>query len=324
MNKRTWIKSAIALVAAAASPVLRAESKWPKRSIRLIVPYAPGGATDVTSRVVAEMASRTLGHPVVVENRPGGASTLGIEMAVKAAPDGYTFICIADSGAYQHLLRPELTWSVAKDLTPISLLVEQPIVIVVHPDLGVDSLQELMALARSGKMQYAVSGTGSTHHLAGHVLAQRAGIRWEHIPYKGGGQAVNDLVAGHVKVGILGSGPVLPQVKAGRLKLLAVTTAARSVYLPEVPTVAESGYSGYNVPQWFGVFAPAGTPSAVTASMQRELAEALKQPQSIETLQSLALETVGSSSKELAQRVGEETKVWADFAKSLKLNRPLS
>src|SRR5690606_20030305 len=130
------------------------------------------------------------------------------------APDGYTFVCIADSGAYQPLLRPELKWSVTKDLIPISLLVTQPIVIVAHPDLGVDSLQELMAQARSGQMQYAVSGAGSTHHLAGEVLARRAGIRWEHIPYKGGGQAVNDLVAGHVKVGILGSGPVLPQVKA--------------------------------------------------------------------------------------------------------------
>lgn len=319
MSRRKFIVQAAALLGAAAAGPLRAQEAWPARSIRLVVSYAPGGTADIVSRLAAAKASLALGQPIVVENRPGGSGSLGIDVVLKSPPDGYTFVCIADSGAFLPVVRPELKWDANRDLVPVSMLVTQPIVIAVHPSLEIDTFQDLIALARRTELQYAVSVVGSTHHLAAVLLAQRAGIKWQVIPYKGGGQAINDLVAGRVKVGVLGSGPVLPQVKAGRLKLLAVTTAQRSVSLPDVPTVAESGYPGYEVPQWFGVFALAGTPAPIVARMQRELAGAIKQADVVKALRDLALDPVGSSSADLGSMVQKGAGMWRSAAKQLML-----
>src|SRR5918997_4466709 len=233
-------------LAAAVAPPRRAtgqtpQAAWPARPIRVIVPYAPGGTADTTARALGHAMAPRLGQPVVVENRSGATGAIGMEAAARAAPDGHTLVVAADPAIYPPYPRPRPPYHPLRDLAPVSVLVQQPIVVAAHPGLGVRTLAELVAVARArpGEVAYVPSGTASTHHLAAELLCRRAGIRMTHVPYRGGGQAINDLVAGQVGLGVLGSGPVVPPARAGRLRLLAVTPAARSPGLPEGATVAE-------------------------------------------------------------------------------------
>lgn len=319
MDKRNCVQVAAGVLALAVSWASFAQDAWPKRPVRLLVPTAAGGAIDIVSRLVSEAAYARLGQPVVVDNRPGAAQSLAINAALGAAPDGYTFITLSDNGLYQPLIRKGFNWSVETSFVPVSLLITQPMVIVVNPASGISSLQELVAKAKGGPLQYVVASAGSAQHLAGALLAKRAGFEWTPIPYKGGGEAIRDLAGGLVTVGILGPGPVLPHVKSGRLKIIATTAPQRSPLLPGVPTVAESGFAGFEVVQWIGVFARTGTPVEAIARMQRESAAAVILPKNAAVLQSLGLDAVGSSGAEFAERIRKDAPVWSGLAKSLGL-----
>lgn len=252
---------------------------WPSRPIRFVVCFPAGGSTDVAARIVGEYVSHALGQPVVVENRGGANGNIGIEAAAKSGSDGYTFlVCTDATTSNPHLYN--MSVDVLQQLAPVAQLSRQPIALAAHPDLGVRSLAELVALAKQQPgMRYATgSGSGSAQHMVAQWFAQIAGLKLEQVPYRGGGPAINDLIAGHVKLGSLGSTPLIPHYKAGTLYLLAQSMATRAVSLPDVPTFQEAGMTGLVLDQWVGVFAPAGTPPAVTARLAAEIRKALADP----------------------------------------------
>jgi tripartite-type tricarboxylate transporter receptor subunit TctC len=294
---------------------------WPARPIRILVGFAPGGTTDVSARMVGDIASKELGQTVVVENRPGGAGSLVIEALVRGAPDGYTIVVGSDSSFYQPVLRPSLSYRTERDLRPVTILTNQPIVIAVHPAPGWKSINDLLAAARArpGAISYALSSATGTQAVAAGVFFRMAKVKMVGIPYKGGGQAVVDLVSGQVPVAVLGSAPLVPQAKAGRIRMIAVTSKERSKALPEVPTLAEMGFPEMDISQWFGAVAPAATPNDVVAKLSAAFNKALADPQVAQRLFNSGLEVVGGSPEEMGRRMAVETKVWAKAAKEANL-----
>jgi len=293
---------------------------YPTRPIRLIVPFPAGGATDVGARVTAEYLSRSFGQQLYVENKSGANGTIGVEAAAKGPPDGYTILVTIDTVASNpHVLKTNI--DPRKDLVPIIQLSRQPIVLAAHPSLGVDSLQELVALAKKQPgLRYATgSGIGSQQHMAVQWFAQIAGIKLEQVPYRGGAQAVNDLIGGHAKLGSLGSTPLIPHYKAGALRLLAQTTGARSPSLPEVPTFEEAGIKGLILEQWLGVFAPAGTPQAVTTRLNAEMNKALADPGVRKSYEDSAQEPVGGTAEQFAKIVARDFAKFGRLANELNL-----
>jgi tripartite-type tricarboxylate transporter receptor subunit TctC len=265
---------AAALTMVATAPALADE--WPNRPIRFVVCFPAGGSTDVAARVIGEYVSRSLGQQIYVENRGGANGNIGMEAAVKSAADGYTFlVCTDATTSNPHIYKMSI--DVMKDLMPILRVSRQPIALAAHPSLGVRSLAELTALAKQQPgMRYATgSGSGSPQHMVAQWFAQMAGIQLEQVPYRGGGPAITDLIAGHVKLGSLGSTPLIPHYKAGALYLLAQSMDTRSASLPDVPTFEESGMKGLVLDQWVGIFAPAGTPPAIAARLGAEIGKAL-------------------------------------------------
>lgn len=294
---------------------------WPARPIRLLVGFAPGGTTDLSARLVSDIVSKELGQTVVVENRPGGAGSVVIETLVRGAADGHTFVVGSDSSFYQPVLRPSLAYRTERDLRAITILTNQPIVIAVHPAPGWKSIGELLkaAKARPGEIAYALSSATGTQAVAAGVFFRMAGVKMVGIPYKGGGQAVVDLVSGQVPVGVLGAAPVVPQAKAGRIKLIAVTSRTRAKSLPDVPTLAEMGYPDMDISQWFGAVAPRSASNEVVARLSAAFNKALSDPRIAQQLFNAGLEVVGGSSEEMARRMSVETRVWAKAAKEAGL-----
>ena len=292
---------------------------WPAKPVRWIVPYPPGGSTDIAARVVADRVGQALGQSVVVENRSGAAGNIGIEAASKSAPDGYTILVAPDSLASNpHLYK--IGWDPFRDFLPVIQLARQPVVLAVHPSLGVNSVSELVALAKKNPGQgFATSGAGSQQHMAAEWFAQIAGIELTHVPYKGGGQAITDLVGGQVKIGSLGSSPLIPHYKAGKLKLLAQTTATRAPSLPEVPTYEEAGIKGLVIEQWLGVFVPAGTGSDIAARLNTEIAKALAEPAVRERYAQSALEPVGGTPASFAKLLRDDYDKYARLIRDLKI-----
>jgi tripartite-type tricarboxylate transporter receptor subunit TctC len=276
---------------------------WPSRPIRFIVPFPAGGSTDVGARVIADAFGRALGQQVFIENKSGGSGSLGMEAAAKSAPDGYTILVSTDQVAtLPHIMK--INFDALHDLVPVIQLSRQPVVLAVHPSLGVDTVAGFISLARARPgMSYATSGIGSQQHIAAAWFAQLAGIKLEHVPYRGGGQAINDLIAGHVQVGSLGSSPLIPHYKAGTLRLLAQTTAARSPSLPDVPTYQEAGLKGLVIDQWLGMFVPFRTPQAIAERLNRETNAALADPAVRATFLESAQEPVGGTATQFAQLV---------------------
>src|SRR3954471_5415500 len=289
-----------------------AAQDWPTRPVRLLVPYAPGGSTDVAGggRAAAppppHPLSRSIGQQVFVENRSGAGGVVGIEAAVRSAPDGYTVLVAPDNvSSAAHLFK--LTFDPLKDLVPVIQVSRQPVVLAVHPSLGVASLAEFVALAKKGPpLSYATSGAGTQQHMVAAWFAKLARVELEHVPYRGGGQAINGLVAGHVKVGSLGSSPLIPFYKAGTLRLLAQSTAARSPSLPEVPTYQEAGIKGLVLDQWLGAFVPTGTPPAIVARLRREINKALAEPAIRNSFLQSAQEPVGGDAEAFARLVRDD------------------
>ena len=235
---------------------------YPSKPVRVVIPLGTGGTTDVPGRIVAQRLSEALGQQFIVENKVGAGGTIGADFVAKSKPDGYTLLLTATPHVISANLYKNLPYNALGDFAPVIRVASGPYVLTVHPSLGVNSVRELIALAKKqpGKIDYASSGNGSAQHLVGALFAHMAGIELSHVPYKSSSQAQQDLVAGMVKVGFPGTPIVLPHMKSGRLKALAVTTAQRSAHLPDVPTIAEAGVPGYEALVWVGMLAPAGTP----------------------------------------------------------------
>jgi tripartite-type tricarboxylate transporter receptor subunit TctC len=314
---KTTFRILIALTMAAAACGAQAQD-WPNKPVRVVVPFAAGGSTDVAARLVAEYLSRAFGQQVYVENRTGANGVIGIEAVAKSDPDGYTLLVAPDAIASNpHVYKVNYA---LKDLTPVVQLSRQPIVLAAHPSLGVNTMAELIALARKQPgIRYGTgSGVGSAQHMVVQWFAQLAGIELEQVPYRGGGQAINDLIAGHVQLGALGSTPLIPHYKAGKLLLLAQTTEARSQSLPDIPTFQESGVKGLVLDQWLGVFVPAGTPGPIVARLNGEIGKALADQAIKGNLVSSAMEPIGGSAEQFARLVRD------DFAKYERLVKELN
>ena len=290
---------------------------WPSKPVRIIVAFAPGGSLDFTTRAIGDRMSQDLGQPVVVENRPGANGNVAAAYVAKQPADGYTVLSSADALlSSAHLYK--LDYDALKDLAPVIQFTSQPLVLAVHPSLGVSSVAELIAAAKKKPgMGYATSGAGSGQHILGEWFARLAGIELTHVPYKGGGQAIVDLVGGQVQIGSLGNTPVIPHARAGKLKIIAQSTARRSASLPDVPTYEESGLKGMVLDQWLGLLVPAGTPREVIERFNASAAKALKEPAIRDKLAAQGLEVVAHSVEEF------ERQYRGDFEKYGKLIREL-
>jgi tripartite-type tricarboxylate transporter receptor subunit TctC len=286
-----------------------AQETWPSRPVRLLVGYVPGGATDLVARVLAQQLQAQVGHPFVVENRAGATGTVAAETVARSQADGYTLLFgHMNSNAVAPVLFPKLGYDQARDFVPIALTASQAHLLLTRKDLQAANVAELVALAkRTPKgLNYASSGVGSAQHLAAEMFRLAAGVPLVHVPYRGSGQAMADLIAGQVDINFDGIGASLPSVREGQIRALAVTTAARISALPALPTLAESGFPGFAISSWFGLFAPTGTPSAVTGRLEQETRKALASPQMTRALADVGAEPGTLFGSEFAQFVAGE------------------
>lgn len=282
---------------------------WPSRPIRYIVPFAPGGTTDILGRMVAPGLSASLGQPVVVENRAGQAGSIGAAELARAAPDGYT---IGGGTISSHAINPSLyarlPYDAVRDFAPVTMLATLPNMLVVHPSLGVGSVQELIALlkANPNKYSFGSAGNGTSQHISGELFKMMTGVSMQHIPYKGSGPMIPDLLAGTVQLAFENITTAIQPVRTGRLKALAVTSAKRSFVAPEVPAMAETGLAGYDISSWQALFAPAGTPRTIVSRLHAEVARILNSPENLKKLHDLGLEAGGMAPEELGAMVQRE------------------
>jgi tripartite-type tricarboxylate transporter receptor subunit TctC len=285
---------------------------WPSRPIRMVVPLSPGGFADVPGRILAARLSSSLGYNVFVENRPGAGGTIGADFVAKSAPDGYTLLFTGTPHVISAWIYKKLPYDPLKDFEPVALVASGPYVLVVNPQLPVHSIRELIAAAKAqpGKIDYASSGNGSAQHLVSALFASMAGIELNHVPYKGSGPAMQDLLGGQVKVSFAGIPNVLPHVKAGRLRALAVSTPQRSPDLPDVPTAAEAGVPGYQATLWLNLAAPAGTPGEIVQRLYAETAKALQDAELQQNFRAAGVEASPMSPQELAGFMRGEYEKW--------------
>jgi len=287
--------------------------EYPSRPVRVIVPFSPGGAVDGPMRLVAQEMSKRMGQGVVIENRPGAGATIGSEAVAKSPADGYTLLLASQTNAISATLYSGLSFDPIEDFAAISLIGREPGVVVVNPALPVKTLQDLIAYVKARPMQidYASSGNGSGQHLFAALLCSMTGMRMNHIPYRGSGQATTDLLGGQVQVSIPGLSGMIGHIKAGKLRALAVTGARRAAQLPDVPTVAEAGVPGYEAYVWMGLLAPRATPPTVIDRLQREVVAALATPEVRTYMAAASVEAVGSTPGEFAAFFRTERDQWA-------------
>lgn len=314
---RRTLAAAVAVAAATlalpAPAWAQTDAAWPSKPIKWVVPFPPGGAMDVIARTLGEKAARELGQAVVVENRPGAGGNIGADYVAKQPADGYTIMITSIGMATNRALYPKLTYDPVRDFAPISLLAVVPNVLVVNAANTSDrSVKDVVARAgkEPGKLTYASAGNGTSIHLAGEVFASMAGVQMTHIPYKGSGPAVTDMLGGQVDLMFDSITSARPHIQSGKLRALAVTTARRSPALPDVPTVAEAGVPGYEVSPWFAVFARTGTPPEVIARLNKVLIDAMKQPETLRKLEGVGAEPIGSTPQELATHLNRELERW--------------
>jgi tripartite-type tricarboxylate transporter receptor subunit TctC len=310
--------SLVVLTAATAT----AQTPYPAKSIRLIVPFAAGGSSDFTARKLAHRISTSWGQQVIVDNRAGGTGVIGMQIAAKAAPDGYTMLFASSSTfATAPAISANLPYDPVKDYTPISLVVLGPNVLTAHPSLPVQSLKDLIQLAKAkpGQISYASPGVATASHMAGVLFARGAGIDLLHVPYKGGGIAVSDVLAGQVHLLFGSVSTSLSMVRIGKLRALAVTSTKRVSTIPEIPTMIESGLPGYEVAQWFGLAAPAGLPRALVTKFNQELVRILSHSETREALIKQGLEPVGSTPEEFGTYIKAELAKWTRVFKEVGL-----
>jgi tripartite-type tricarboxylate transporter receptor subunit TctC len=301
--------------AAAAAPA----DTFPSRSIRLVVPFPPAGATDILARAVANDLQKTWGQSVVVENRPGAGGNLGADQVAKANPDGYTLVMgTVGTHGINVSLYARMPYDAIRDFAPVTLVAAVPNLLVVHPSVPVTSVRELIDLARAqpGILNYASSGNGTSIHLSGELFKSMANVQITHVPFNGSGPAIGALVAGQVQAMFDNMPSALPQAKSGRLRPLAVTSAHRSPALPEIPTIAEAGLPGYDASSWFGVLAPAGTPRDIVAKLNAAIVRGLQSSETRDRLSGQGAEPVGDSPEHFAEFIRAEIAKWAGVVKA--------
>ncbi len=316
MKHRWWVAAAVACMAALYCGQGWAQS-YPTRPIRFVVPFAPGGSTDTLARILSQRLAEALGQQVVVDNRPGGNGNIGMEIVAHAAPDGHTIVLgyIANL-AIGPSLYAKLPFDPVKDYAPITQLASSPNVLVAHPSVAARNLHELFVLAKEKPVNFASAGVASVGHLTGELLNNLAGTRMVHVPYKGSGQAVTDLLGGHVQLMFSGFSSTLQHIKSGKLRPLAVTGSERSAALPGVPTIAEQGFPKFEATAWYGVLAPANTPKPVIRRLHGELVKLLKLPDVGQRLEGLGFEIVGSTPEQFGAYIKTEIRKWAQVVKA--------
>lgn len=305
-------------VLALAALASAAAQEYPVRPIRLIVPFPPGGGTDIAARTISNKLSETVKWTFVVENKPGAGGNLGVEQAVKSPADGYTLVIGQTSNlAINPALYAKLPYDPLKDLSPVALIVSAPVVFVVTANSRYGSLADLVAAAKRdpGGVSFASPGNGTVSHLAGELLQHAAGVKLTHVPYKGAAQAMGDLLGGQVQSFMSSVPSALAQIRGGRLRAIAVTSAKRAVQLPDVPTIAESGYPGFEATTWYGLLAPAGTPGAVIARLSTELNRVLEMPEVRERLATEGGEVLGGSPERFASLLRADRAKWGRVVK---------
>jgi tripartite-type tricarboxylate transporter receptor subunit TctC len=311
-------RSVVAIAALAIPSAAVAQSQYPAKSLRLVVPFAPGGPVDTLARAIGPKLSEALGQQVIIDNRAGAGSIIGTDIVVKAPPDGYTVLITSSSIAINPAIYPKMPFDATRDLAPISQLSTSSLIAVVHPSLPVKSIKELIALAkaRKGELVYASSGTGSAPHLAVELFNSMTGAKMVHVSYKGAAPATIDLLAGHVSLMFNNLISAVPNVQSGRLRALAVTGAKRTAALPELPTIAEAGVPGYEASTWYAMFTPAATPAPIVERLHKEIAAISKSAEIRKQLSAVGIEPVGGTPAELAKYLRSELVKWGKVAKA--------
>ena len=291
---------------------------YPSKPIRMIVPFAPGGGTDILARIIGQQLADAWGQAVNVENRAGASGNLGTELVARSVPDGHTLVMAINTHAVNASLYSKLPFDPVKDFAPVILTATTANILVVHPSVAANSVQELIALAKAqpGKLNYASGGSGTTSHLAAELFKTMAGVEMVHVPYKGGGAAYTDLISGQVQLYFVGIPGTLQYLKAGRLRALGVTTLRRSPAAPETPTIAESGLPGFSATTWWGILAPAGTPQPIIARIDFEVARILKLPEVRAKLDAQGFEPVASTPESFGAFMRSEIELWAKAVKA--------
>ncbi len=313
------MKSALKAFIAASWLALAASAPaaYPDRPIKLVVPYTPGGVTDALARYVAKGLADRVGQPVVVENRGGGGANIGADVVAKSPADGYTLLMgSAATHAINSSLYKKLSYDHIKDFAPITQVAQVPNILVVHPSVPANNVRELIDYAKKnpGKLNFGSSGAGGTIHLSGELFKTMAGVDMVHVPYKGSAPAVSDLLGGQVQV--MFDSSVVPHVKSGKLKALAVTSANRSSALPDVPTMAEAGLPGYESTAWFGILAPVGTPEPILSKLHVELTAVLKDPATQQWMKAQGFDAIGDTPAQFAAYIRKETDKWSKVVKA--------
>ena len=313
---------ALALLLATLASAASAQT-YPTRPVRLVAPFAPGGGTDISARILAEGLGPVLGQTVVVDNRPGAGSTLGTDIVSKAAPDGYTLLLGNISLAFNAALYRHLPFDTVRDFAPVSLVTDQPNILVAHPSLSAKSFKEFISLARSqpGKLTYGSAGLGSGTHLAMELLLMSQHMDLVHVPFKGTGPALTALLGNQISVFFSTYASALPHVKANRLRAYAVTSLNRTKTLPEVPTVAESGVPGYEYSTWYGLLAPGKTPKAILGQLNRSTVSVLNQPDMKQKFEAQGMDAVPSTAEKFTAYLKSETVKWAKVVVAAKIPR---
>ena len=320
--KRVFYARAAAMLLAAILPASAAAQAFPSKPLKIIVPYSPGGTTDLLARLVGQKLSERFGQPVIVDNKPGANGMIGSDFVAKSPPDGYTLgIASPGSHAANAALYKTMTYDIVKDFTPVTLAVSAPMLLVVHPSLNVNSVKELVAAAKAkpGEISFASGGSGSSQHLAMEQFKMMAGIDMTHVPYKGSAAAYPDLLGGTVKTQIDVLPTALPPSRAGRLKMLATGSAKRLALLPDVPTIAESGVPGYEANAWYGFVAPPNLPKAVLEKLHAEIVRALREPDVVEKLTTAGVIVVASTPQEFAAHIVTEMEKSAKVVKAANI-----
>jgi tripartite-type tricarboxylate transporter receptor subunit TctC len=321
ISKRTFLASMLGLAVCATASIAWAQA-WPGRPVNLIVPFPAGGTTDVLARALGQELAKSLGQPVIVENRPGAGATLGADYVAKARPDGYTLLM----GAVHHTIATSvyrrLGYDFQKDLAPVTTVAVVPNVLVVNPQVPARSVQELLGLARAepGRLTYGSNGAGTGQHLIGAQFESMGRVQLLHVPYKGSGPLTTDLLGGQIAMSFDTVTPVLPHIRAGKLRALAVTTARRSVALPDVPTMDEAGLKGFDMGTWFGVLVPRATPKDVVARLNADVVRIIHSPEFQKRMAEIGAEPVGNTSQQMAEQIKDDTERFARLVRDAKVS----
>jgi len=294
---------------------------WPSKPLRFILPFPPGGGTDILGRIIAERLTANLSQPVVTENRGGAGGNVGAEAAAKSAPDGYTIVLVAPSLTISPSLYSKLNYDPVKDFAPVSLVATVPNVMVTHPPVPASTLAEFIRLAKTkpGEMNFGSGGSGTSNHLAGELFNIVAGVKLVHVPYKGVNLAMNDVLSGQIQLVVIGVPAVAPHIKAGKLRALALVALQRAAALPEVPTAAEAGLPNFEVTTWYGILAPAGTPKTIVTRLNAELVKIMHSPELKERLAAMATDPATSTPEEFGDYIKREIVKWGEVVRQAGL-----